>query len=412
MPFCGIVEPYFSTFFLKFILQENVMEPVRMSAEVDRYIQRPGDFVDDLNNQVQVWKSHVVRPLGTAFEASESNFNRVREIAQARHTAQQQRLAQIQAAIGIAMSIVFMATDVVGAAAASRAINVQRRFTSRRGLDTFLSSNQTLGPALRDYLSQSDTFSDALLGNIDSQLRGLTSTSSIRGGVTTVRSLTASVSTTINSLAANCDAAFEGALGFQNSLTEFYESAQNAIYITYVNEVRGGNGDAAHKRAVLERLVDTPLCRPPSLSLAIGSLHMKTYFEISRYCNLVAQVAASGSRGFGLLNDMGGYLADTINQRLLQLTRHYFDNRSGGRLVSEHIRYRPEGDFPLAWSNQQSGLRDFQVVWDGYCSPGQSRYCKTIMNSARVSCIDPYLDTIGSQTAQFFRQSLAAAEAH
>lgn len=377
-----------------------------MQENVDLYLSDTALFKQHLDTYLSLWKDHLIYPLAVAYERSEKRVDMLKSLSEARYKKHQAALKKIEQTQQIVIGICFIALDLYTASAASRLINVQRKFSSKQSFDAFRNSSQDFESAWKAFTNQSDTWADSLLGNLDSTLRSQISTDKAKSAISVAKVYTADVSKSAAAVTAKMGDSWAGKLEFMINLMKFFTTAHRSIYEAFTIEVQMGKGSADHKRFVVERLVETPFCRPPRYDLQMFLEEFTTFFEISRYVEIVESTRQK-KKNFGILDDYGGFFCDAMNERLVELVGHYFTHRGGSSVTPGEKKRLRSGDValsrPLRNGNTAAGRdRDFRLAWDGFCSHVQSAYAKKIMATAREFYFDTYIQAVGVDAEKYY----------
>ena len=326
---------------------------------------------------------HFVRPISSHYEAALEDVKKVFEEAKRRQAVHQAALAKIDAINGLVLSVLLAGIDIMSAAALKN-VTLLSRFSSNRGLDHFLTNSPDTATAVRNFLSQSSVFSDGLVANLDDKLKGLAQTST----VTSVAALVKTISNDINAASpSNPSVAWPGPLQYFNDMATFYSTTSRLINESFVRLVRDSSFNAALKRRFIEVFVNLPFVRPPTLSMRTFDGFFKRYYEVCYWCDYLSGVPALGlltdqgvdpKRAAGILRD--GFLADTINERLANLTGLH-----------------------LTHTGMSAGKpTDIRLVWDGFMT---SRTHLPYLSQMRVKAfnenVKPLLISAGNSTTLF-----------
>ncbi len=358
---------------------------INMSQKVDTYLQNPAFFQTDLENQKSIWMDNYVRPLGSHYEATLRAVKGVFDEASRKRAEHQAQLAKIDAITGLVLSVLLAGIDIMSAAAL-KDVKVLSRMSTNKGLDSFLQSSNDTATAVKSFLSQSSSFSNTLLANLDDKIKGLAQTGTITGAVELVKKLSADVGSAIPS---DPSVSWPGEIKFQNDLAIFYSTAYRLINEAFVKLVRDSKANADLKRKMIELFVNLPIVRPPTLSMKEFEGFFTTYYEVCYWCDYLSAVTSLGlltdkgvdaSRPAGIMRD--GILADVINERIAKLTGHYLTN-TGGRVIA------------------QPGV-DIRLEWDGYVQKSaQVVFLRTVRSEAFTKNINPLLIAAGISTTLF-----------
>lgn len=379
------------------------MTVVKMNENVDHYLAHHSDFQGDLNRVLSQWETHYVTPISTAYEASEKRVKKLQEIAVGRQKNQQIHLKKIQQTQDIIIGICLVGVDIFTASAASRLINVQRKFSSKQSFESFRNSSDDFETAWLGFTNQSDTWADAMLGNLDSTLRSQLSTGKAKEAIAVGKVYAAQVAKGAAAVTSpTTTGAVFGPVAFNLNMEKYFKSAWQSLDDAFRDQVSRGNGSAEHKRFVVERLVEAPFCRPPVHDLAAFEHDFTTFFEISRYIQMFNSVRKTKGK-WGKMDDIGNKFHDALNEQLCALTGHYFTHRGGAIVDAGQKRNLPTGDFTLSQPLRSRGPdstatgrdRDFQLAWDGTCGTVQSKHAKKIMAMARELYFDPFVTAVG-----------------
>lgn len=354
---------------------------INMSKKVDIYLKNPAFFQTDLQNQESIWMDNFVRPISNHYEAALVDIKGVFEEANRRRSEHQARLAKIDAINGLVLSVLLAGVDIMGAAAL-KDVKLLSRMSSSKGLDSFLVNSSDTATAVKNFLSQSTTFSDALLANLDDKIKGLVQTGTVVSGVSFVKTIAADVQAAAPS---DPSVSWPGPIKYQNDLATFYSTASRLINELFVTLVRDSKFSSSLKRAFIELFVHLPFVRPPTLSMKSFEGFFKSYYEICYWCDYISSVTT-----IGMLNDKGvdpkrthgimrdGFLADTINERLFKLTGRYVTN--------------------TGWGNK---TYDIRMEWDGWVSRSQVEFLRVIRSEAYIKNVKPLLIAAGTSTTIF-----------
>lgn len=358
---------------------------INMSQKIDIYLQNPAFFQTDLENQKSIWMDNFVRPLGSHYEAALKAIKGVFDEASRQRAEHQAQLAKIDAITGLVLSILFAGIDIMSAAALKN-VKVLGRMSSGKGLESFLESSSDTATAVKNFLSQSASFSDRLLGNFDDKIKGLTQTGTIVGAIDLVKKLSADVTAAVPG---DPSVSWPGEVKFQNDLAIFYSTSYRLINEAFVKLVRDSQASADQKRKIVELFVNLPIVRPPTLSMKSFEGFFSTYYEVCYWCDYLSAVTSLGfltdqgvdaNRTTGIMRD--GILADVINERIAKLTGHYLTN-TGGRVVA------------------QPGV-DIRLEWDGYVNKSlQVVFLRTVRSEAFTKNVKPLLIAAGNSTTLF-----------
>jgi hypothetical protein len=271
-------------------------------------------------------------------------------------------------------------------AAALKDVKVLSRMSTNKGLESFLESSSDTATAVKNFLSQSSSFSEIIFANLDDKIKSLAQTGTVTGAIEFVKKLTTDVGAAAPS---DPSASWPGELKFQNDMTIFYSTAYRSINESFVNLVRDSKVGADQKRKVIELLVNLPILRPPTLSMKSFEGFFTTYYEVCYWCDYLSAVTSLGfltekgvdaNRHSGIMRD--GILADVINERIAKLTGHYLTN-TGGRVIA------------------QPGV-DIRLEWDGYVNKSyQVVFLRTVRSEAFTKNIKPLLIAAGASTTLF-----------
>lgn len=356
---------------------------INMSAKVDIYLRNPSFFQNDLENQKSIWMDNFVRPVSSHYEAALNEVKKVFEEAKRRQAQHQANLARIDAINGLVLSVLLAGIDIMSASALKN-VTLLSRFSSSKGLEHFLTSSPDTATAVRQFLTQSKVFSDGLVANLDDRLKGLAQTSTVTSAAAVVRT----ISNDINAASpSNPSVAWPGPLQYQNDLVIFYSTTSRLINESFVRLVRDSPFDPRLKRSFIELFVNLPFVRPPTLSMRTFNSFFKRYYEVCYWCDYLSGVPALGllrdtgvdpGRHVGIMRD--GFLADTINERLANLTGLH-----------------------LTHTGMSSGMpRDIRLVWDGFMT---RRTHLPYLSQMRVKAfnenIKPLLTSAGISTTRF-----------
>ncbi|MFZ1326889.1 MAG: hypothetical protein WAT67_12870 [Candidatus Contendobacter sp.] len=355
---------------------------INMSKKVDIYLKNPDAFQSDLKNQESIWLDNFVRPIGSHYEAALNDIKAVFEVAKQRKAEQEARLAKIDAINGLVISVLLAGVDIMSTAAL-KDIQILSRFSSNKGLDSFLVSSSDTATAVKNFLSQSSKFSDALLANLDDKIKGLVQTGTVTSGVAFVKQIAQEVDAAAPS---DPSVSWPGPLTYQNDMTTFYSTTSRSINEAFVFWVRDSKLSASVKRSLIELFVRLPFVRPPTLSMKTFESFFKAYYEVCYWCDYISATTA-----YGLFNDKGvdptrtagiirdGYLADTINERIQKLTGRYVTSKGGEK-----------GD-PF----------DIRMAWDGWVSRSQVEFLRIVRAEAYTRNVKPLLIGAGTSTTIF-----------
>ncbi|MBK8535781.1 MAG: hypothetical protein IPL59_12010 [Candidatus Competibacteraceae bacterium] len=358
---------------------------INMSKKVDIYLQNPAFFQTDLENQKSIWMDNYVRPLSSHYEATLRLVQDVFAEASRKRKEQEARLAKIDAINGLVLSVLFAGIDIMGAAAL-KDIKILSRMSTNKGLESFLESSNDTATAVKNFLSQSSSFSEKIFANLDDKIKGLAQTGTVTGSIEFVKKLTTDVGAAIPS---DPSVSWPGAVAFQNDMATFYSTTYRLINEAFVNLVRDSKVGASVKRVIIELLVNLPILRPPTLSMKSFDGFFTTYYEVCYWCDYLSAVTSLGfltdkgvdvNRPAGIMRD--GILADVINERIAKLTGHYLTN-TAGRVVD-----RP-------------GI-DIRLEWDGYVNKSsQVVFLRTVRSEAFTKNVKPLLIAAGDSTTLF-----------
>lgn len=355
---------------------------INMSKKVDIYLKNPDAFQSDLKNQESIWMDHFVRPIGSHYEAALNDIKEVFEVAKARRAEHEARLAKIDAINGLVLSVLLAGIDMMSTAAL-KDIKILTRMSSNKGLDSFLVNSSNTATAVKNFLSQSSTFSDGLLANLDDKIKGLVQTGTVTSGVGFVRQIAAEVEAAAPS---SPSVSWPGPLAYQNDMSTFYSTASRLINELFVTLVRDSKLGTGLKRLVIELVVHLPFVRPPTLSMKSFEGFFKAYYEVCYWCDYISATTAYGlfedkgidpTRSSGIIRD--GILADTINERLQKMTGRYLTSVGG----------------------QSGNPGDIRLVWDGWVSRSQVEFLRVIRAEAYLRNIKPLLIAAGASTTIF-----------
>lgn len=358
---------------------------INMSKKVDIYLQNPAFFQTDLENQKSIWMDNFVRPLGSHYEATLKAVKDVFDEASRQRSEHEAQLAKIDAINGLVLSVLLAGIDIMGAAAL-KDVKILSRMSTNKGLESFLQSSNDTATAVKNFLSQSSSFRDALLANLDDKIKGLAQTGTVTGSIEFVKKMSADVGAAIPS---DPSVSWPGAVAFQNDMATFYSTTYRLINESFVNLVRDSKVGAGVKRIIIELLVNLPILRPPTLSMKSFEGFFTTYYEVCYWCDYLSAVTSLGfltekgvdaNRPAGIMRD--GILADVINERIAKLTGHYLTN-TGGRVIA------------------QPGV-DIRLEWDGYVNKSsQVVFLRTVRSEAFTKNIKPLLIAAGASTTLF-----------
>ncbi len=358
---------------------------IDMSKKVDIYLQNPAFFQIDLENQKSIWMDNYVRPLGSHYEATLRALQDVFTEASRRRKEQEARLAKIDAINGLVLSILFAGIDIMGAAAL-KDVKILSRMSTNKGLESFLESSNDTATAVKNFLSQSSSFSEKIFANLDDKIKGFAQTGTVTGSIEFVKKMSADVGAAIPS---DPSVSWPGELKFQNDIAIFYSTTYRLINESFVNLVRDSKVGADQKRKIIELLVNLPILRPPTLSMQSFEGFFTTYYEVCYWCDYLSAVTSLGfltekgvdaNRPAGIMRD--GILADVINERIAKLTGYYLTN-TGGRVVAT------------------PGV-DIRLEWDGYVNKSsQVVFLRTVRSEAFTKNVKPLLIAAGASTTLF-----------
>lgn len=358
---------------------------INMSKKVDVYLQNPAFFQTDLENQKSIWMDNFVRPLGSHYEATLRAVQGVFEETNRRKAEKAARDAQIEAIQGLVLSILFAGIDIMSAAAL-KDVAILSRMSTNKGLESFLESSNDTATAVKNFLSQSSSFSNTLLANLDDKVKSLAQTGTVTGAIEIVKKLSADVSSAIPS---DPSVSWPGEIKFQNDLAIFYSTAYRLINEAFVKLVRDSKASIDQKKKLIELFVHLPILRPPTLSMKSFEGFFTTYYEVCYWCDYLSAVTSLGfltekgvdtNRHAGVMRD--GILADVINERIAKLTGHYLTN-TGGRVIA------------------QPGV-DIRLEWDGYVNKSsQVVFLRTVRSEAFTKNVKPLLIAASASTTLF-----------
>lgn len=363
---------------------------LRMKDKIDIYLRNPEYFQLDLINQKDIWMENVVRPLGSHYEASKRQIDTVIKIADSRRKAHEAELAKVQMYQEIVLGLMFAGIDIIAAGALKNVSVLTKKVSTQQELDTFIKASSSFEEAYKKFSAQKAGFVEIIVANFEDKVKGLASTGSVQGAITTGTKMVSSIK---EDIVPPPDTFWQGPVEFQNNLDIKFTSICRKINEAFVNYVRDSNYNPALKKEFITLFVHLPFVMPPTLSLNSFQTIFANYFELCYWVRLVENTAKQ-PKNFGV---MEGFLADVVNERILAMTGHHYTHVSGMAAGAANMRISEDA---LMLGKLRSG--DIRMAWDGFCSNSQAAYGGTMIHAGKSSGVD----------AVFAAQAISAQQAY
>ena len=304
------------------------MSVIDMSKKIDVYMNNKALFQADLNLQHKEWKQNLILPFGSCYAMAYESIKKKVEEATKEKEAFEKRMKEIAE---LQMAICLFVLDIAATSALSKVAGAVGRLKSTRSIDFFLSTTKTPGEAATEFLRQSETFVDVVIGNIASKTLDTAKSKLVLDGFKkAVQAGKSDIQTTVVDFAKVA----KHPLVHQNDLLIRLSRSITGVEKIYINGVRDMAMPDEVRRVLLMWLTTVPIARPPSYAFPASA--MAGWMEVLLWSNMVLGAAgttiqaakAKNEKAPFILAHFDRFLARKMNDQFKACTP-YFLKRDG-----------------------------------------------------------------------------------
>lgn len=261
------------------------MAVVNMSKKIDVYLEDKALFQTDLNLQHKEWKQNLVLPYGSCYTMAYNSVLGKLEAAKEERKAYEKRMKEIAE---LQMAICLFVLDVAATSALSKAVGSVSRLKSTKSIDFFLTEAKSSGQAATEFLQQSESFTDVVIGNLASKSSDKIKDKVILDGFK--KAVTAG-QTDIKTTAVDFSKQAKDPLVHQNDLLIRLSRSITGVEKMYINGVRDVAMPNEIKAILIFWLTTVPIARPPAR--AFPSSALSGWLEVLLWCEMIFNAANS-----------------------------------------------------------------------------------------------------------------------
>lgn len=259
------------------------MAVINMSKNIDTYMNNKALFQTDLNLQHKEWKQNLILPYGSCYTIAYNSVKDKLEIAKAEREAFEKKMKEIAE---LQMAICLFILDVAATSALSKVAGSVSRLQTKKPIEFFLTDKKTAGKAATEFLQQSETFTDVVIGNLASKTSDKIKDKVILDGF---KKAVEAGKTDIKTTAVDFSKQAKDPLVHQNDLLIRLSRSITAVEKIYINGVRDVTMPDDVKREMLLWLTTVPIARPPSKPFPSQAL--AGWLEVLLWVNMVYSAA-------------------------------------------------------------------------------------------------------------------------
>ena len=184
------------------------------------------------------------------------------------------------------MAICLFVIDIAASSAISKIAGSVSRLQSKKSIDFFLKDDKSAGEAAAEFLRQSDTFTDVVIGNLANKSLDAAKSKGLMDGFKKAVTVGKSeIATTVVDFSRQA----KDPLVHQNDLLMRLSRCITAVEKIYINGVRDVEMPAEVKRTFLTWLTTVPIARPPAHAFPSKALTGK--MEVLLWVDMVLAAA-------------------------------------------------------------------------------------------------------------------------